>query len=59
LQAIKDSIRHERAKALLAQTDKPIKQIAAQLGFGNAKSFNHAFRQWSGTTPGKWRSQAL
>jgi AraC-like DNA-binding protein len=58
LQAIKDSIRLERAKALLAQTDKPIKQIAAQLGFGNAKSFIHAFRQWNGVTPGAWRTQA-
>lgn len=57
LQSIKDGIRRERAMALLATTHKPIKHIAAQLGFSHAKSFSHAFRGWTGVTPGLWRRQ--
>lgn len=50
LQAIKDSVRHETAMRLLLQTRKPIKQIAAEVGFSNEKSFMRAFRAWTGSS---------
>ena len=50
LQQLKDSVRRERALALLLKTRKPIKQIAAEVGFANDKSFMRAFRWWTGKT---------
>ena len=51
LQALKDSVRRERAQHLLLKTRKPLKQIAAEVGFGNEKSFIRAFKAWTGQTP--------
>ena len=49
-QQLKDSVRRERALALLHKTRKPIKQVAAEVGFANDKSFMRAFRLWTGKT---------
>ena len=43
-------MRRERALALLHKTRKPIKQVAAEVGFANDKSFMRAFRLWTGKT---------
>jgi AraC-like DNA-binding protein len=56
LQQLKDEVRLERAKDLLYRTDKPVKQVAAAVGFRNEKSFGRAFRQWVGTTPAAFRA---
>jgi AraC-like DNA-binding protein len=50
LQQLKDSVRRERAMHLLLKTKKPIKQIAAEVGFANDKSFMRAIRTWTGHT---------
>ena len=55
LQALKNEVRCERAKALLYRSAKPVKQVAAATGFRNEKSFIRAFRQWTGVTPGEFR----
>jgi len=47
--------RIERAKKLLATTDKPMKEIAALCGFCNAGYFTNAFRAATGLTPRQWR----
>lgn len=57
LQQLKDEVRLERAKDLLYRTDKPIKQVAASVGFRNEKSFSRAFRQWAGLSPGEFRAR--
>lgn len=51
LQQLKDDVRCERAKDLLFRGGKPIKQIAAAVGFRNEKSFIRAFKGWTGATP--------
>jgi AraC-like DNA-binding protein len=56
LQQLKDEVRLERARDLLWRTDKPLKQVAAAVGFRNEKSFARAFRQWAGTSPGAFRA---
>ena len=56
LQQLKDSVRQQRARALLLQTTKPLKQIAAEVGFANEKSFMRAFKAWTGMTPEECRS---
>ncbi len=58
LQQLKDEVRLERAKELLYRTGKPIKQVAAAVGFRNEKSFARAFKAWAGTSPGQFRAAA-
>ena len=55
LQQLKDAVRRDQARALLLKTRKPIKQIAAEVGFANDKSFIRAFRLWTGQTPDELR----
>ena len=56
LQQLKDEVRLERARELLWRTRKPLKQVAAAVGFRNEKSFARAFRQWVGQSPGEFRN---
>ena len=58
LQQLKDSVRQHLARDLLLRTAKPLKQIAAEVGFQNEKSFIRAFRQWTGLAPEAFRQQA-
>jgi AraC-like DNA-binding protein len=56
LQSIKDEVRQERARELLARSQRPIKQIASSVGFRSEKSFIRAFKAWTGQTPAAWRA---
>ena len=58
LQQLKDEVRMEKAKDLLWRTARPVKQVAATVGFRNEKSFARAFRQWAGVSPGEFRRSA-
>jgi AraC-like DNA-binding protein len=55
LQQLKDEVRCERARDLLWRTHKPLKQVAAAVGFRNEKSFSRAFRLWTGISPSQFR----
>ncbi len=55
LQVLKDDVRFERAKELLNRSEKPIKQIAAESGFRNEKSFGRAFKAREGVPPATFR----
>jgi len=55
LQALKDSVRRDKALDLLLRTGRPIKQIAAEAGFRNEKSFMRAFKGWTGRPPEAFR----
>jgi AraC-like DNA-binding protein len=57
LQAIKDTVRRDRATELLQRTNRPIKQVALAAGFRNEKSFIRAFKGWTGFSPGEWRER--
>ncbi len=58
LQALKDTVRRERALALLHRTNQPIKRVALACGFVSEKSFMRAFRQWTGDTPAQYRRRS-
>ena len=58
LQALKDTVRRERAIELLHRTDRPVKQVAHGAGFTNDKSFIRAFRGWTGQSPAEFRRLA-
>jgi AraC-like DNA-binding protein len=51
LQQLKNSVRQAQAQELLLRSTRPIKQIAAQVGFHSEKSFSRAFKTWTGQTP--------
>lgn len=54
---IKDEVRHATARDLLMLGDMSIGDIAATLDYGFSSSFVHAFRRWSGISPGQYRTQ--
>ncbi|MCJ2045257.1 AraC family transcriptional regulator [Methylobacterium sp. J-078] len=49
------SVRTEEAKRLLATTDRPIGQIALDLGYADPAHFSRAFQDWTGCPPSAWR----
>ncbi|MEV6316289.1 AraC family transcriptional regulator ligand-binding domain-containing protein [Streptomyces sp. NPDC051776] len=50
-----DAARHDRARRLLATTDRTLERIAHELGLSGAPAFVRAFTRWEGTTPGNYR----
>ncbi|PVE20990.1 AraC family transcriptional regulator [Microvirga sp. KLBC 81] len=54
--AIANETRFEIARQLLEDTEVPLGQIAAALGYSEASAFTRAFRRWSGQTPTAWRA---
>ncbi len=56
LQQLKDAVRRDLAMDLLLRTQRPIKQIAAEVGFQNEKSFMRAFKGWTGVAPDEFRT---
>jgi AraC-like DNA-binding protein len=55
---IKDEVRYAAARELLLLGALSITDIAVTLDYATASSFVHAFRRWSGVSPGLWRSKA-
>ena len=56
LQQLKDAVRRDLATDLLLRTQRPLKQIAAEVGFQNEKSFMRAFKGWTGQSPDEFRT---
>lgn len=55
--AIANEIRFEIARQLLEDTEVPLGQITAALGYSEASTFTRAFGRWSGETPTAWRAR--
>lgn len=53
-----NTLRIERAKALLMNIDLRIQDIALQVGYQNVNSFIRMFKRASGLTPGEYRKRA-
>lgn len=56
LQRVKDQLRRDVAIQRLTGSQEAIAAIAAQLGFDGPASFHRAFKGWTGSTPGAYRS---
>lgn len=54
---ILQQVRETRARQLLAETPLALQHIATELGFSDAVAFSHAFRSWTGDSPGQWRQR--
>jgi AraC-like DNA-binding protein len=50
-------MRMEKAKKLLEDTDKPIKQIAALAGYSTISSFSAACKKAFDLSPSQWRNE--
>jgi AraC-like DNA-binding protein len=58
-QTIKDEIRRALAIRWLAENDKAVGDIAADLGFAEPSAFHRAFRKWMAKSPGAFRREAV
>lgn len=52
------TLRLQRAGRLLLETPLPVKEVSFLCGFRNIETFQRAFRDYSGLTPGNYRRQA-
>lgn len=59
LRELSKRIRQQRACAMLRDRSQPIAQIAERLGYADASSFCHAFRQLAGISPNRYRGTLL
>lgn len=50
-----ETVREDHAKHLLESSSKSVKQVAEAVGYQEPASFVHAFKRWTGFTPGQWR----
>lgn len=55
--AVVEELNAELAKASLADPNLAISEVAFLLGFSDQSAFTRAFKRWTGTTPGQWRTQ--
>jgi AraC-like DNA-binding protein len=55
-QQVVHGLRRDLAVRLLADGRRSIEQVAVSLGYVDARSLHRAFRQWTGTAPGAYRS---
>lgn len=54
--ALKEEVLRDAAIAALADGRQSVEEIAGRLGFADASAFHRAFKRWTGTTPGAYRS---
>lgn len=50
-----DGVRRAQAERYLRDESRSLIEIAMQLGFTTQASFQHAFKRWTGSTPGEFR----
>jgi len=60
-QTLLDEVRRELAQQLIVKPRMSLNEVADYLGFNDQSAFQHAFKRWEGTTPGRFRKiqQAL
>ena len=57
--SVSDEVRRQLALGYLADPAVSIAEVAFLLGFSEQRSFNRAFRRWTGETAGRWRRKHL
>lgn len=57
--ALLDRMRHAQVLLYMGDTDIALIDMAHMLGFATQSSFHHAFKRWTGMTPGAYRKQRL
>ena len=57
LSEIVEVLRQERARAFLLDRSRTVEAVALELGYGDARAFQRAFKRWTGTTPSLFRTR--
>jgi len=52
-----NAVRCEKAKKLLSESDLPVTEVGAAVGFVSPAHFSHVFRKMTGITPSAWRNE--
>jgi AraC-like DNA-binding protein len=52
-----ENVRHNLAVEYLKTTALSVEEVAVRLGYSDAPSFSHAFKRWTGVSPGTMRVQ--
>lgn len=52
---LRDEVLQQRALTLLGDTNLTLDAIAAELGYSDCTNFSHAFKRWTGCSPGAYR----
>jgi AraC-like DNA-binding protein len=52
-----DAVRESLARELVARKEPSLSEIAFRLGFSEFATFSRAFKRWTGTSPGAFRSE--
>jgi AraC-like DNA-binding protein len=55
--ALLDEVRFGLVAGYLENTPLSLDEIAARTGFSDAANLSHAFRRWTGESPGGWRNR--
>ena len=55
---LQQSFLQERATLRLLHRDTSVSEIAAELGYSDISNFSHAFKRWTGRSPGQFRGTA-
>ena len=58
-QKIKDLVRSDLVRELLAKPEVPIADIAQRAGFTEPAALSRAFKKWTGITPAQYREQKI
>lgn len=53
-----NSLRTDEAKRLLRETDKTVSRVAIETGFDNLRTFNRAFKKFTGVSPTEFRDKS-
>lgn len=56
-QQLKDLVRRDRAIYLLSNSNKPLSEIALEIGFSDPAVFARAFKSWTGIPPRDYRAR--
>ena len=54
-----NQMRKELSKKLLKDSESQVCEISLIMGFSDQSAFNHAFKRWTGFTPGEYRKSFL
>jgi AraC-like DNA-binding protein len=57
LRTIREALRRDLAQEWLAKTERPVRHIAADLGFAQPSAFYRAFVAWTGEGPRRYRAR--
>lgn len=55
---IRESVLRDRAMLMLAEASLTLESIAGTLGYSDLAGFSHAFKRWTGTSPGVFRRRS-